>query len=88
MELWDAEAWHALVDRHVQVARDMGALVLLQFGLQSLVRTHLLGGDLPRRRRPIEELRAIAEATGTLPVALHRDAARGLARPGGAGRRR
>ena len=30
--------------RHVQVARDMGALVLLQFGLQSLVRTHLLGG--------------------------------------------
>ena len=54
--------------RHVQVARDMGALVLLQFGLQSLVRSHVLGGDLAAAAAAIEEVRAIAEATGTQPV--------------------
>ena len=69
VELWDADAFHALVTRHVQVARDMGALVLLQFGLQSLVRTRLLAGDLAAAAQAIEEVRAIAEATGTSPVA-------------------
>ncbi len=69
MELWDADGWRALVSRHVQVARDMGALVLLQFGLQSLVRTHVLAGDLAAAALAIEEARAIAEATGTPPVA-------------------
>ncbi len=68
MELWDADAWHALVTRNVRVARDMGALVLLQFGLQSLVRSHLLGGDLSAAALAIEEVRAIAHATGTTPV--------------------
>ena len=69
MELWDADAWHALVERHVRVARDMGALVLLQFGLQSLVRTSVLDGDLAAAAHALEESRAIAEATGTVPVA-------------------
>ena len=55
--------------RQVQVARDMGALVLLQFGLQFLARSHLLGGDLAAAAQAIEEERAIAEATGTSPVA-------------------
>ena len=68
MELWDADAWHALVTRNVRVARDMGALVLLQFGLQSLVRSHVLGGDLSAAALAIEEVRAIAQATGTTPV--------------------
>ncbi|RKQ84855.1 regulatory LuxR family protein [Solirubrobacter pauli] len=68
MELWDADGWHALVTRHVQVARDMGALVLLQFGLASLVRVRVLDGDLAGAAQAIEEVRAIAEATGTTPV--------------------
>ncbi|MDA0185389.1 AAA family ATPase [Solirubrobacter phytolaccae] len=68
MELWDADGWHALVTRHVQVARDMGALVLLQFGLGSLVRTRVLNGDLEGAALAIEESRGIAEATGTAPV--------------------
>lgn len=68
MELWDAEGWHALVSRHVQVARNMGALVLLQFGLGSLVRVRVLSGDLAGAAQAIEEVRAIAEATSTPPV--------------------
>ena len=69
LELWDADAWHALAERQVQVARDMGALVLLQFGLQFLAWSHVLDGDLAAAARAIDEERAIAEATGTSPVA-------------------
>jgi DNA-binding CsgD family transcriptional regulator len=51
------------------VARDTGALVRLQFALQFLSSSHLLAGDLAAAARAIEEDRAIAEATGTSPVA-------------------
>ncbi len=69
LELWDADEWHALAERQVQVARDMGALLLLQFGLQFIARSHLLAGDLAAAAQAIEEERVIAEATGTAPVA-------------------
>ena len=36
VELWDAESWHALAARQVQVARDTGALVHLRFALNFL----------------------------------------------------
>jgi hypothetical protein len=35
LEVWDAESWHALVTRQARLARDTGALVLLQFALNS-----------------------------------------------------
>ncbi len=69
LELWDADAWHALAERQVRVARDTGALVRLQFALHFLSSSHLLAGDLAAAARAIEEERAIAEATGTSPVA-------------------
>jgi DNA-binding CsgD family transcriptional regulator len=69
LELWDADAWHVLAERQVQVARDMGALVRLQFALQFLARSHLLAGDLTAAAQAIEEDRAIAAAIGTSPVA-------------------
>jgi DNA-binding CsgD family transcriptional regulator len=68
LELWDADAWHVLAERQVQVARDMGALVRLRFALHFLVRSHLLAGDLGAAAQAIEEERAIAEATGSSPV--------------------
>jgi DNA-binding CsgD family transcriptional regulator len=69
LELWDADAWHALATRQVRVAREMGALVRLQFALQFLATSHLLAGDLAAAAVAIEEDRAIATATGTPPVA-------------------
>jgi len=69
LELWDDESWHALAVRQVQVARDAGALVHLQFALIFLARTHLLAGELAAAARLIEEDRLIAEATGNPPVA-------------------
>jgi len=68
-ELWDAESWHTLAARMAQFARDTGALVLLQFGLNFLAVPHLLAGELATAARLIEEDRLIAEATGNPPVA-------------------
>jgi DNA-binding CsgD family transcriptional regulator/tetratricopeptide (TPR) repeat protein len=67
-ELWDFESWHALAVRQLQVARDMGALVQLQFALRSLGLVHLLAGELAVTGRLVEEDRLIAEATGNPPV--------------------
>jgi DNA-binding CsgD family transcriptional regulator len=69
LELWDDESWHALAARQVQVFRDAGALVHLQFALIFLARTHLLAGELATVARLFEEDRLIAEATGNPPVA-------------------
>jgi DNA-binding CsgD family transcriptional regulator len=68
-ELWDAEPWYALAARVAQFARDTGALVLLQFGLNFLAVPHLLAGELTTAAQLIEEDRLIAEATGNPPVA-------------------
>ena len=64
MELWDFESWHALAARQVQVARDMGALVQLQFALSILGLLHVLAGELGAAEQLIDEDRLIAEATG------------------------
>ena len=46
LEMWDDEALHRLAARQVQLARDAGALVHLQFALSFLARSHMLAGDL------------------------------------------
>jgi DNA-binding CsgD family transcriptional regulator len=68
LELWDFESWRALAARQVQAARDMGALVQLQFALNSLGLHQLFAGELSATERLIEEDRLIAEATGNPPV--------------------
>jgi DNA-binding CsgD family transcriptional regulator len=64
LEMWDEEAVHSLAARQVQVARDAGALVHLQFALSFLARSHMLAGDLTGATLMIDEARSIAEATG------------------------
>ena len=69
LELWDTESSHALAARLARVARDMGALVHLQFALNLLAGSHLVAGELTAAAQLIEEDRLIAEATGNRPVA-------------------
>jgi DNA-binding CsgD family transcriptional regulator len=64
LELWDDEAVHVLAARQVQVARDAGALVHLEFALSFLARSHMLAGDLTAATATIDEARLIADATG------------------------
>jgi DNA-binding CsgD family transcriptional regulator len=64
LEMWDDEALHRLAARQVQVARDAGALVHLQFALSFLARSHMLAGELTAATLMIDQARLIAEATG------------------------
>jgi DNA-binding CsgD family transcriptional regulator len=64
LELWDDEALHLLAIRQVQVARDAGALVHLQFALSFLAGSHMLTGELTAATSTIDEARLIAEAAG------------------------
>ena len=64
LEMWDDDAVHRLAARQVQVARDAGALVHLQFALSFLARSHMLAGDLTGASLMIDEASSIAEATG------------------------
>jgi DNA-binding CsgD family transcriptional regulator len=68
LELWDADSWHALASRQVQVARDSGALGQLQFALNFLARSQLASGELTDAAVLIEEERAIAQAMGNRAV--------------------
>jgi DNA-binding CsgD family transcriptional regulator len=68
LEMWDDEALHLLAARQVQVARDTGALVHLQFALSFLARSHMLAGELTAATLMIDEARLIAETTGNPPL--------------------
>jgi DNA-binding CsgD family transcriptional regulator len=68
LELWDAESWHALVSAQARFARDTGALVQLQYALNSLAAAHLFAGELSAAARLLDEERLIGEATGSPPI--------------------
>jgi DNA-binding CsgD family transcriptional regulator len=67
-ELWDADAWRSLARRHEEFARDVGALVHLQFSLNMLAWVNALAGELTRSALLIDEDRMIASATGNPPI--------------------
>jgi DNA-binding CsgD family transcriptional regulator len=69
VELWDAESWHSLAARQVQVARDTGALAHLRIALNSSAGNHILAGELTAAALMLEEDHLIAEATGNAPIA-------------------
>jgi DNA-binding CsgD family transcriptional regulator len=68
LELWDADSWLALAAVQAELARDMGALVHLQYALNFLASVHLFAGELTTAARLIDEDRLIAEVTGNPPV--------------------
>jgi DNA-binding CsgD family transcriptional regulator len=68
LELWDAESWHTLVAAQARFARDTGALVQLQYALNSLAAAHLFAGELTTATRLLDEERLIGEATGNPPI--------------------
>ena len=64
LELWDVDAWHTLSSRQVQVARDSGAFVQLQFALNFFARSVMASGELAAAAVLVEEERAIGQAMG------------------------
>ena len=67
-ELWDFDAARMLAERQVQLARDSGALVELQFALNVLASNEMLAGNLASAAGLIEEARMGAEAIGNPPI--------------------
>jgi len=65
VHLWDDERWEALAERHVQVAREAGALGELPLALSQRLYVHLFAGDLTLAASLVEEIQAATEATGS-----------------------
>jgi DNA-binding CsgD family transcriptional regulator len=63
--VWDDERWHSLSERHVQLARSVGALSELPVALNSRAFMLLFAGDLTGAAALIQELQPTIEATGT-----------------------
>jgi DNA-binding CsgD family transcriptional regulator len=62
---WDEAGWEAIAERHVQIARETGALGELQLALSQRVYTHLFAGELTTAASLVDEIRSAAEATGS-----------------------
>jgi DNA-binding CsgD family transcriptional regulator len=65
MDLWDDESWEVLSTRQVQLARDTGALAVLFIALRGRVGLHLQAGELAAAASLVEEVEAVAAATGS-----------------------
>ena len=63
--VWDDDRWHVLTCRHVQLARDVGALSELPIALNARAFSLLFAGDLGEVAALVQELTAATEATGT-----------------------
>ena len=63
--LWDDDRWHLLSDRHVQLARGVGALSELPLALSLRAVTMLFEGDLTGAASLIGEHQVAVDATGS-----------------------
>ena len=62
--VWDHEAWYALADRQVQLARDAGALAMLPIALTSFAAVQSRVGEFTAAAALSAEAEVIAEAIG------------------------
>ncbi len=66
-DLWNDDLWHAVAIRGVQLARDTGALQLLPSALNHLAAFDVHSGDFATAAALVDEVDALAEATGLPP---------------------
>jgi DNA-binding CsgD family transcriptional regulator len=62
---WDDKRWDELSERHIQLARDVGALSELPLALSSRAYALLFAGDLTAAAALIDEVQAVQELTGS-----------------------
>ena len=65
LHVWDDERWDVLTNRHVQLAREAGALSELPLALTSRIFMQLFAGELTAAATLTDEVRAATEATGS-----------------------
>jgi DNA-binding CsgD family transcriptional regulator len=64
-DMWDDETWYELCARHVQLARQAGALAMLPIALRSRIFVHSLAGELDEGMALTEEVKGVTDATGS-----------------------
>jgi DNA-binding CsgD family transcriptional regulator len=62
--LYDDIRWETLAERHVQLARDTGALSELPAAMNQRVYVHLFAGELTAAASLVEQIQTATEATG------------------------
>ena len=69
-DLFDDETWQLLASRHVQIARDAGALGVLPIALMHLSQLHVFEGKLDAAAALVEEIDSIIDATGSRRISI------------------
>ena len=64
-DLWDDETWDVLSARHVQLARDAGALSVLPIAVNTRAGLHLLAGEFAVAASLVAEAQGLTEAMGS-----------------------
>jgi DNA-binding CsgD family transcriptional regulator len=68
ISLWDDESWYVLSARHVQLARDAGALTALPLALEMHAASQVNAGEFATAQALLDEADAITEAAGSVPL--------------------
>jgi DNA-binding CsgD family transcriptional regulator len=68
MHLWDDMRWETISERHVQLARETGALGELPLALVMRAYVHLFAGELPAAGSLVEEIQRATEAADAVAV--------------------
>jgi DNA-binding CsgD family transcriptional regulator len=63
LHLWDDTRWELIADRHVQLARETGALGELPLALTQRVYVHLFAGELTRAASLVAEIQTATEVS-------------------------
>jgi DNA-binding CsgD family transcriptional regulator len=66
--VWDDESWHELSVRHVQLAREAGALTILPLALEMHSASQVYAGEFAAAQALLDEASAITEAAGSVPL--------------------
>jgi DNA-binding CsgD family transcriptional regulator len=69
-DLFDDESWHLLATRHLQSARDAGALGVLPIALMHVSQLRVFEGKLDEAAALIEETDSIIDATGSRRISI------------------
>jgi len=69
-ELFDDDGWHLLATRHVEIARDTGALGVLLIGLIYLGMHRVFEGKLDAAAAFVEEADSVIDATGSRRIGV------------------
>jgi len=69
-DMFDDETWHFLATRHLQIARDAGALGVLQIALIHVAQLRIFEGKLDAAAALVEETDSIIDATGSRRIAV------------------